>query len=138
MADILKQIGRSFDKALTQRSFKIGLQRLEGEIKDRIRDGIGIRRRLKPLAASTISRRRRKTLHPSTSPEKSNATETGAMVDSITLKVIDTDTIFLDVSPEQRKKAEIYSAVRPFLGLTVKEERKLKALIEEAIIKSIR
>ena len=97
----------------------------------------GNRQPLKSLAQSTIRSRRYKKLHVSTSPETSNLTETGKMLDDLTYKTfVRKDAIHFEIYFRSRAmdiRATWVSKDRPFLELGKAELREISQIAEKLI-----
>lgn len=99
----------------------------------------GYRKDLAPLTKSTIEKRRRnKKLHPSTSPSRSNLTETGQMLDGLYGKSDRKGEG--EIAIKSRRKgttktndevAFFVSGKRPFLDLSSAELKKLEDYTED-------
>ena len=92
----MNKIGKKLQRAANKISSRSAMKNLAEDgvelIRKRVRAGRGVKtaggveKKFKRLAKSTIESRRRKRLHPKTSPGKSNLTETGQMIDSMKAK----------------------------------------------------
>ena len=130
----------NFLKQVTSRSV---LTKVAEEVRTlivrRTRKGFGVRVfggdavKLKPLAASTISRRKRIQLSSKTSPGKSNLTETGEMLDSLIADVIGNKIRVRFANASASKKASFNEEARPFLSLTARDLQRIERLIKGAI-----
>jgi hypothetical protein len=131
------------------RNLKQDLPSLNKRIQRRIRDGKDRDgKAFAPLKSFTIGQRSQKSLHPSTSPDKSNLTETGRMVNDTEVRAIGPGKLQLGVAPRSQDKARNHMqgktstgrkmAVRPFLGLTRDEKRHLRKLVRAALVRGFK
>lgn len=97
------------------------------------KDG-GPQGKFKPLAPSTIKRRQYSSkLSDSTAPKRSNLTDSGKLLDSISYRIVGQRIeIFLEGERNQ-KVAEYVSPDRPFFHLSATEVSRLVDMIETAI-----
>lgn len=142
---LINKISASISKFFSKSNMKDIAEKGAELIKSRTRSGKGVdvsggeERALKPLARSTVERRRRKNLHPSTSPGKSNLTESGKMLDSIQGTVDSANNPRIEIAgAKNRKKASEVQGDRPFLNLSKKEIDTLKDEIKKKLIAEIR
>lgn len=144
--DIVKMIVHVITKETKSSSFKRGLgEYVAGLIKTRTRSGHGEEggreTRLAPLKASTIRRRgilkRQGLLSKETSPGRSNLTESGDMLNSITTKVTSTG-LELSFKPAVKRRAGENQATRPFFGVTDKEKELVSVFIAKQIKASLK
>lgn len=96
--------------------------------------------KLLPLSTPYINVRRKKQLHSTTSPRKSNLTQTGQMLGSI--KSVSVRPAHVKVSPvglrsggrlTNSKLAEYVSNLRPFMELTKVEIRQLEQFVSKVL-----
>ena len=127
--------------AITENLLKTLAERAVEMVKTRTRLGYGVagekfagsQQKLESLKSSTVENRKRKTLHPDTSPKKSNLTDTGQLLDSISYEVSGNRiTVFLKGQRNQTV-AEYVSDARPFFALSKPEVTRLADLIQKAI-----
>jgi hypothetical protein len=131
---------RKAENEIKSRSNMKAIAQVSAEmIKDRTRfksKGVeyrdGPEHKLARLELSTIKARRRKKLHSSTTPEKSNLTESGQLLDALYGKGIKKGVGIVGIK-SSRKKSELtndevaffVSGKRPFIDLSKKEITKL-------------
>ena len=96
----------------------------------------GPQNKFKPLAESTVKKRKRlkdrSLLSDRTTPKKSNLTETGKLVDSITYRVAG-GKIEIFIEGEREKLVEYLSPERPFFHLSETEVSRLVDIIDSAL-----
>lgn len=86
-----------------------------------------------PLQPSTVERRSRTQLSPKTTPSTSNLTETGDMLDSLTV-VATKNKVSVRLSGNKNKaKARFVSVKRPFLLLANQEIEQIKKFIKSLV-----
>ena len=160
VADDLKRRLEIEIKALTAKINEPGNVRIIADeatrrIVTRTRLGYGVpgpeqtRQKLSPLKESTVKARKKKTLSPNTSPKRSNLTDTGKMLDSITWRIIGRDTIRIAPSggrDDGENNADVAGyahdgssnrAKRPFLFLSDAETKGLSRFIRELLVKKL-
>ena len=152
--DLEREIKKKYKKAKKRILNKLGnfvVQMILDRTRvDHRRVGIagGNRVKIEPLKQSTISRRRRVAgLHPSTSPETSNLTMKGDMLNSLTFNTVPSgDNFKLTVyfnDPKMSFRADVLIAgsdkmkPRPFMDIGRTELKKIEKLAEELIQKEI-
>lgn len=92
-----------------------------------VEDGL---KKLDPLAASTVKKRARRRLHPQTTPNTSNLTMTGALLDSLTFRHVSRYRLKFSIrGVSQQKKGTYVQGKRPFFGLAQSEMRELTEFI---------
>lgn len=93
--------------------------------------------KFKALKKQTVNRRKRSTLHPDTTPEKSNQTLTGKMVDSLKHKTT-RGQITLSVDKDQEKKLRGNIGLgRNFLRLSKNNLKTIAVDVVSYIVKAI-
>lgn len=103
-------------------------------------------KKLSKLAESTIKKRRSTKLHPSTTPERSNLTMTGRLLDSLDFKVKpDPDGVIITIYISDAKANEYARYVseeiepnRPFLGLSSGEYTKVNKELDRILREEFR
>lgn len=139
----LSEIQSHIDKIINSTRSISNLDKIGGEVADSIRNRTragfgcskkgGSRQKLAPLKRSTIKIRRVKNLHSLTKPNKSNLTESGGMLDSITHRVSNnTLTIFFSDREQAKKAAYHENGKRPFFNLTKTELRSVERQFQRA------
>ena len=118
------------------------------QIAKRTRLGYGVsdgkKEKLAPLKPSTVKARKRKRLHSETSTKKSNLTETGQMIDSITYKFSSGKASVTFTNPKAKQKANwahdgsSNRAKREFMGLTDLEKKAISRWVKEYLVKEIK
>jgi hypothetical protein len=138
LKNLLVQMGQIVTNATDDKTIKAAMA-IESVklIVDRTKSGFGVKNekavKLKPLKRSTIERRKRSQLAGDTSPSKSNLTETGNMLDSVTYRTNKKGyTIFVK---DDNKKVAGVSEDRPFLGLTDKDQDRLAEILDTELLK---
>lgn len=149
-SDKLRELQTKIMTELDNVSFDEYFEPIPDIIRDRTRDGYGItedngaKRNLKKLAKSTIIRRelldRQGKLSSETTPFTSNLTQSGQMLDSITLKKI-SGKRYNVVFNEDRDDGETNAQLkrwnekkgRVFFGLTKAERRTLERNVQKKI-----
>lgn len=87
-----------------------------------------------PLAPSTVSKRKANPkLSPSTSPKRSNLTDTGQLLDSIEFRIVGQRIEIYLAGERNQKVAEYVSPARPFFHLSATEVSRLVDIVETAI-----
>ncbi len=135
------------DKALAPKNKKRIGKLAVRLIQVRTRLGFGVRSgekvKLKPLADSTVKRRRKKALSGLTGPGTSNLTESGQMLEDITFTV-KSDTVSIDFSTARSQKIAQYHhegagklPKREFFDLTDKELKQLRVELQDIIDETI-
>lgn len=125
------------------------MKTLTSKVQKRIRAGKDRNNRpFEKLSPFTIRKRSEKSLHSSTTPDKSNLTQTGAMVDDTVIQVTGPGKMEMTVKSSSRSKAKEHMRgkntegrpipVRPFFGLTRDEKRHLRKLVRDALVKRLR
>lgn len=145
-SDIDKAIQRAIKTASKRKNMKVIAEHEAGIIRDRTRKGYGVLQRgkakhkLKRLALSTKRARRKKRLHPSTSPDRSNLTETGQMLNALYGRSDRAGEMKVAVRSKRRGTSKTNDEVvfftsgdRPFLELSTKELREVTKLSTELI-----
>lgn len=99
-------------------------------------------KRLKGLSESYKKQRRRLKrqgiLSPDTTPNKSNLTNTGDMLKSLSHRSTrNTATVFLKGDKEKKKAEKQAKVGRKFMNLSKSERQRIKKIIQEAIHKGI-
>lgn len=113
-------------------------------IKERTRQGRGVKNgqeiSLEELLPSTKEiRRKYKKLSPETSPSKSNLTESGKLLDNMTLRETKNGvTIGTQRGSRNRDKAKYVQEKRPFMEFSEKEENKLAGFVTGALLKRLK
>lgn len=141
---INKEMQKIVEKAVRKKILpmikEIILSRTRGEGKGVNREG-GNRTKLAELEESTIRKRSRLQLHSETSPSRSNLTETGKLLDSMSLSFDGKNiTVSFKGSRKRGNKtvrnqdiAEYVSVKRPFANLGKVELKKLAVELERLI-----
>jgi hypothetical protein len=131
------------------KNLRQGLPKINKAIQSRIRAGKDRDgKAFAPLKPFTIGQRSQKSLHPSTSPDKSNLTETGRMVNDTEIRAIAPGHLQLGVKARSEGKAQNHMqgktstgrkmAVRSFFGLTRDEKRRLRKLVRAAFVRGFK
>ena len=114
-------------------------------IKNRTRDGLGVNKSgqevpLKSLRPSTVTKRRQKKLHISTTPETSNLTETGRMLDSLEgISPRAKEGIVRPSTQSNRRKTEEVQKIGfRYFKASLKEQNAAAKLIQKKIDDAIR
>ena len=122
-----RELGMVLKKATSERELKQLGEKTTKRVHDRIKKGYGVKRdgaqeeRLKPLAGSYVEQRKRMSLHPSTSPSKSNLTQTGEMLGDLTYEVAIGHLTIKYKTAESKTKAKHVSKKRPHMHLSADE-----------------
>lgn len=145
IGDYEQRITKQMERSLTPNAMKrLGDLALR-LIKDRVRQGYGVRKprgrphKLKDLKRKTIERRKRITLSPFTYPSKSNATMSGRMVGGLRVTTR-TGLIKIEATGTARNGSDNkdvlagYSRVRPFLNLSNDEVKQLADFYKAQIL----
>jgi len=110
-------------------------------IRKRTQDGFGVvngkKRKFKPLAQSTIDRRRKKVLSPDTNPSTSNVTETGQMINSLKSRERK-NGVSIRVSGSSVEVAKQVQKTREFLCFTDGEETRLTNFVVKELVKRLK
>lgn len=99
-------------------------QNLVTAVQERTRSGQGVATTggseysFKPLSSGYVKQRRTMPLSGYTSPSKSNLTQTGQMLDSLTWNSANGKLSITFTNSEARRKAELVSDDRPFMNLS--------------------
>lgn len=111
-------------------------------LKTRVRLGYAVAQdsgpqgKFKPLADSTVSKRRKLKSPPlseNTTPKRSNLTQTGELIDSITYRISGNKIeIYLEGARNQ-KVAEYVTPARPFFHLSAIEVSRLVDIVDSAL-----
>lgn len=140
IGDFSAKIEKLIREAASQDRVKAIGERIIEIIKTRTRgEGKGTYGKLKPLADSTIDARRQKRLHPDTTPETSNLTETGQLLDSLTAKATSDNglTIYFKGRRTDGKTnlevAEAVSNARPFFELSANEQKQVTKEFQRSV-----
>lgn len=149
MDKILEALRKAEDEVKSTNSMQKIAQVSAEMVRDRVRnEGKGVTSRgatqhnLAPLMPSTIRNRMRKSLHPSTSPARSNLTESGQLLDALHGKGVRKGVG--EIALKSRRSgsrltndevAFFVSGKRPFIDLSAKE---IKALEEATADKTQR
>ena len=152
-------IGKAFERAAKKAESKAVLSflgdQMVGVVRERTRAGFGVEfdgdseSRFEPLAKSTIKARKKKTLHPDTTPSTSNLTETGEMLDSLKAKFAKASVEIGATGSRNELLAEVHHywtdsagknrnvtiPARPFLNLSQMEIDLAASLWEDAFNK---
>jgi phage gpG-like protein len=158
ITDFVKSVEKTIDESLSRKQLTILGKATLTIIYKRTKKGIGVRKtgsigkspkKLKPLADSTIARRKAfKRLSSTTSPGKSNLTFTGQLLDSLKVKKISARKKSFVISPEGKRRGgsianfEVAEFVdengRPFLGLTKDDVKDITKLYQSSFAKLVR
>ena len=151
MALTLKQLQQKLDglvddvvnKELTD---KVG-RKVVKTVKARTRDGLGVKNnggkesKLKPIKKATKNIRKdlkkKGRLSGKTTPETSNLTRSGRMLDNIGYKASKNEVVVAPKGKEQLKARKV-SKDRPFMNLSKKEIKEVTKLVADEIIDGIK
>lgn len=139
---IKKLVGRIISQSTSKGNMQALANMAADMITRRTRDGYGVSRprgfleRLKPLAQSTVERRKRLKLHGSTTPETSNLTETGQMLRALVGRARNGRATLIIQGTKAQRKARINSEQRPFLNLAEREEAELYKWFKQLVRRS--
>lgn len=144
---ILEQLGK---KIIDEFKSKESLQTLGDEaaalIKKRVKLGYGLsesngtKEKLKALSPGYKKQRKKDTLHSSTTPNKSNLTNTGQMLDNLKATIKSEDTVSIGfTNTEAKDKAEwVTEGGRPFNHISKAEYKQLENSLKDKLYKRIK
>lgn len=137
-----EEFAKKLDKALTQikkdaesKLLDKAAEGLRDDMKARIRRGFGVstnggkKKPFKPLSDSYRKQRKNMTLSSETSRGKSNVTQTGDMIDSMTVK---NGKVTLE-GDENKKKAGYVQETRPFMHASKQEIKRVTQNLREQV-----
>lgn len=135
-----KSLFKSINKKVDELTNKSGMDEVGEEavdmVKKRTRLGYGAdgrkKEKLGKLSEGYQKQRKKKKLSKSTSPSKSNLTNTGKMLDDLTHTSQDESTTIEFNTQESLKKAEwVTKGGRPFMSLTAQEKKRITKFLQE-------
>ena len=148
MDDFEQKLKEIADKIVKEATSNDSLQNIGNEaaylIKKRTRLGYGVSEqygnkvKLKPLSKKYIKQRKNDDLSNATTPNKSNLTKTGEMLDSMNAKVKGDGVVNIGVDDNNLDKAGWVSKDRPFNNLSDAEIKQLENKIRDNLINKIK
>lgn len=139
-SDIPKIMERAFKKMTNKTHLRIVGEDAKRLIQKRTRLGggveksLGTRRKLKKLSKSYKKQRKGMKLDRTTSPAKSNVTQTGEMLREIGVKVRSNKALLRFISPSAKKKAKwVQDAGRKFFNISQPELKQLTRLLRKRV-----
>jgi len=148
--DLQKKLNRLLPEAINRDLMTDIAKAVQTNVKARTRRGYGVdkegapAKKLKPLSDTYKKERKRLKakgeLHPETTPNKSNLTKTGAMIDSVDFEVTSNNEARIFVSGEANEKKARYNAEkdRKFMDLSRREIKDITDIVEERLNKGIK
>jgi len=141
--DLMEEISKIVNEAVKRETVRTASEQLRDDIKERTRGGEGVdkqgnKKPLKNLQSTTVQIRKNTHLHQSTSPERSNLTRKGKMLDSMVVvaKKREGSIQFKNKSQSRKAKAVTDLGFR-FFKASKEETKRVVDYIQDVVDKSI-